>query len=260
LSFFHTRIGPTIFYSYPQDKVGEEISDRLYDVMTQQKGEEFFIHSFEEFKFLNYYFQISSDWARGFREMVMVSIIIYHQISPEIEGSIASLCKKFAEMMQSNEDIFTGFYRNELSNYDEDDQERIMKNDGLIKEGVKDLYWETVEETKKKSEEQKITQLENDRYIFESLEEMSRELNKITKEIESSERNIETNSNIKDSISNLKSIINDLYEGFIEKMTILDIEEENGLLPINNGLDIDIQKSKKELLEALEEEFSEERE
>ena len=228
--------------------------------MTQQKGEEFFMHSFEEFRFLNYYFQIKSDWARGSREMLMISIIIYHQISPEIEGSIASLCKKFAEMMQSNEDIYTGFYINELSNYDETDKERIKKNEQLIEDEVKELYWETIEETKSKSEEQKLTQIENDRYVFESLEEMTRELKLLSEEVERSESTSNTFPNIKDSISNLTSIVNDLYAGFIEKMTILDIEEENGLLPTNDELDIDVQKRKKDLLKVLEEEISEDSE
>jgi len=222
--------------------------------MTQQKGEEFFIHAFEDFKFLNYYFQIKSDWARGFKEMLMISIIIYHQISPEIEESISLLCRKFAEMMKSNEDIYTGFYINEISNYDETDKERIKLNEQLIKDETRELYWETVEETRKKSEEQ----IENNRYIFESLEEMSRELKIIDEEIESSESSLNTNPIIKDSVSNLRSIINDLYGGFIEKMTILDLEEENGLLPTNDEMDINIQKRKKELLKVLEEEFSSE--
>ena len=240
--------------------MGEEILDRLYDVMTQQQGEEFFIQSFEEFKFLNYYFQISSDWARGSREMVMVSIIIYHQITPEIEASITYLFRKFAEMMQSNEDIYTGFYINDIKNYDETEKERIKKNEQLIKDEIRDLYWETIEETRKKSEEQKLTQLENDRYIFESLEEMSKELKIINEEIESSESSLKTNLIIKYSISNLKNIINDLNEGFIEKMTIIDIEEENGLLAPNDESEIEIQERKNELLKILKEEVSEEEE
>ena len=240
--------------------MGEEILDRLYDVMTQQQGEEFFIQSFEEFKFLNYYFQISSDWARGSREMVMVSIIIYHQITPEIEASITYLFRKFAEMMQSNEDIYTGFYINDIKNYDETEKERIKKNEQLIKDEIRDLYWETIEETRKKSEEQKLTQLENDRYIFESLEEMSKELKIINEEIESSESSLKTNLIIKYSISNLKNIIKDLNEGFIEKMTIIDIEEENGLLASNDESEIEIQERKNELLKILKEEVSEEEE
>ncbi|KKN02589.1 hypothetical protein LCGC14_1116130, partial [marine sediment metagenome] len=245
-----------IFYSYPPHQVGEEISDRLYDVMTQQNEEEFFIHSFEDFKFLNYYFQIPSDWARGSKEMLMVSIIIYQQISPEIERIIASLCRKFIEVMRSNKVIYTGFYINDLRNYDETDKDRIKKNERLIKDWISELYWKTVEETRKKSEEQKLTQLESDRHIFESLEEMSRELELISKEIESSEGSVKTNPNLKASISNLKNIIDGLNEGFIEKMTALDFEEEDGLLLTNNELDIDIQKRKKELLKVLEDEVS----
>jgi len=240
--------------------VGEEISDRLYDVMTQQQEEEFFIQSFEEFKFLNYYFQISSDWARGSREMVMVSIIIYHQITPEIEESITSIFRKFAEMMQSNKDIYTGFYINDIKNYDETEKEKIKKNEQLIKDEIRELYWGTIEETRKKLEEQKLTQLENDRYVFESLEEMSKELKIINEEIKSSDSNLKTNLIIKYSISNLKNIIKDLNEGFIEKMTIIDIEEENGLLASNDESEIEIQERKNELLKILKEEVSEEEE
>jgi hypothetical protein len=122
------------------------------------------------------------------------------------------------------------------------------------------LYWETLEETRKKSEEQIKSQLENDRYIFESLEEISKGLKIINEEIESSDNNFKTNSNITNSISHLKGIIKDLIEGFIEKMTILDLEEENGILPTSDELDEDIQKRKQELLKVLEEELKEEEE
>ena len=254
LSYFHTRIGTDIFYTFPKTHMDSEILDRLYDVMTQQKEEEFFTHSFGNLKLLNYYFQIRSDWARGNREMLMLSIMIIQQISPEIEESIASLCKKFVKRMRSNKDIFTGFYIKDLNNFDEDDKARIIKSELLIKKEVKDLYWETLEETRKKSEEEKITVLLNDRYIFESLEKMSRELKNITKEIEicSIKGFLKESSNIKNSISNLNKIIDDLYGGYIEKMTVLDIEDENGLFSADEDGDADIQKSKKELMQLLE--------
>ena len=118
-----------------------EISDRLYDIMTQQKEEEFFTHSFGNLKVLNYYFQIRSDWARGNKEMVMVTIMTRQQISPEIEESISILCKEFSKKMQTTGDIFTGFYIKELSTYDVSDKERIKKNETLIKDWVNDLYW-----------------------------------------------------------------------------------------------------------------------
>ncbi len=252
LSYFHTRIGPSIFYSFPKTKVDEEVVDRIYELMNQPKKEEFLTQSFESLKLLNYYFQIYSDWARGNEEMLMLSIMTNQQISLEIEETISNLGKKFSEKMQSNEDIFTGFYIKELNKYDESDKERIRKNDSLIKEGVQDLYWEILEDTRKISEEEKITLLLDDRYIFESLEKMSREVKKISKEISLSEDSRNANSNIRDSVSNLNKIIDDLYEGYIEKMTELDIEDENGLFSTEEELEIDAQKSKKELIRVLE--------
>ncbi|MFX1502639.1 MAG: hypothetical protein ACFFDH_16890, partial [Promethearchaeota archaeon] len=172
LSYFHTKIGPSLFYSFPKKQVDKEITARIFDIMDQPNKEEFLTQSFENLKLLNYYFQITSDWARGANEMLMLSLIIKQQISPEIEGNISNLCKKFSEKMQSNDAIFTGFHIRELDSYDDFDKERITKNDFLIKLWVKELYWEILEVTKKISEEEKMTLLLDDRYIFESLEKM----------------------------------------------------------------------------------------
>ena len=252
LSFFHTKVGPSIFYSFPQTQLAKEILERIYDIMDHPNKEEFFTQSFENLKLLNYYFQIESEWARGKEEMIMVSIMTNQQISPEIEESISILCKKFSEKMQLDKDIFTGFHIKELDNYDESDRERIIKNDSGIKNWVEDLYWELMEDTRRKSEEEKITLLLNDRYIFESLEEMSREMRTISREINLSRDSLKKNSAINNSISNLNKIIDDLYEGYMEKMTELDFDDKIGFFTKEEELDTDIQKSKKELIRVLE--------
>ena len=252
LSHFHTKIGPSIFYSFPQSQIDTEILERICDVMDQPNKEEFIIQTFENVKFLNYYFQVESEWARGKEEMVMVSILINQQISPEIEQTISQLCKKFSEKLQLSEEIFTGFHIKELDSFNESDRNVIIENDSIIKERVQDLYWEILEDTRKKSEQEKITLLLNDRYIFESLEEMSRELKTISREISLEKESLKENSNISNAISNLNRIIDDLYEGYMEKMTGIDIEDEKGLLAADEGLDVDIQKSKEELMRVLE--------
>ncbi len=228
--------------------------------MDQPSKEEFLTQSFENLKLLNYYFQINSDWARGSNEMLMLSLLTSQQISAEIEDSISNLCKKFSEMMQSNEDIFTGFHIKELNNHDDEDKEIIKKNNFLIKSWVQELYWEILEVTRKISEEEKITSLLDDRYIFESLEKMAREVKIISNEINIQEDSLKVNSTIRDALSNLDNIIDDLYEGYIEKMTGLDLEDEDGLFTPSEELDTEIQKSKKDLLEALIGEFNEKEE
>jgi hypothetical protein len=93
----------------------------------------------------------------------------------------------------------------------------------FIKKMVQDLYWEIVEQAKKKSEEEKNTLLLNDRYIFKSLQQMSAELKKISSELQNLENPPENDSEVGVAISNLKKIIDDLYAGFVEKMVRLDI-------------------------------------
>jgi hypothetical protein len=257
LSYFHTKIGPSIFYSFPKKQLEEEISARIYDIMDQPNREEFLTQSFENLKLLNYYFQINSEWARGSSEMLMLSIMVSQQLSAEIEDSILNLCKKFSERMQTNENMFTGFHIKEINNHDENDKDLIRKNNFLIKSWVQELYWEILEVTRKISEEEKITSLLDDRYIFESLEKMAKEVKKINNEINMYEDSLIKNSTIRDALSNLDRIIDDLYEGYIEKMTGLNIEEGDSLFIPNEELNEEIQKTKKELLQALIGEFNE---
>jgi hypothetical protein len=203
LSFFHTKIGPKIFYSFPERELERELSERLYDNLTQQKEEEFFTQSFENVKLLNHYFHVHSDWARGKREMLMLSIMFNQQISPEIEEWISILSKEFSDKMQSKEEIYKGFYKSELKNYEERDQEKILEIHKLIEQWIKDLYWDTVEDTRRKSEEEKLTLLLNDRYIFESLERMAGNLKIISKLIQNTDTPLKTNTEINSSIANL---------------------------------------------------------
>jgi len=224
--------------------------------MDHPNKEEFLTQSFEDLKLLNYYFLVNSDWARGLTEMLMLSLLTSQQISPEIEETISNLCKQFSEKMQSKKDIFTGFHVKELDNYDDADKERIRKNSFLIKSWVQELYWEILEVIRKISEEEKITLLLDDRYIFESLEKMSKEVKMISNEINSREDISTTNSVINEAITNLNNIIDDLYGGYIEKMTEVNIEDEESLFSPEEETDIETQKSKKELLTALMGEFN----
>jgi hypothetical protein len=173
LSYFHRKIGPLVFYSYPKDMLERELSLKIANIMDQQFSEGFFTHSFENLKSLNYYFEIHSDWARGNKEMLMVSIIIDQQIPTEDEDQISILCTEFSEQLQSNEEIYTAFYINDVNNFDEEDQESIRKNEALIKAWVKNLYWIILEDTREKTEEEEIAILLNDKHIFTTLEKLS---------------------------------------------------------------------------------------
>ncbi|MEJ2249912.1 MAG: hypothetical protein P8Y70_13530 [Candidatus Lokiarchaeota archaeon] len=174
LSYFHRKIGPMIFYSYPENLLNERLSSRIANIMDQQFNEGFFTHSFEEIKTLNYYFEIQSDWARGNNDMLMISIIFDQQPSPKLEDLILDLFKDFSEKLKSNEEIFTAFHINDLNSFDKDDKELIEKNYEMIKFWVKELYWQTAELTREKTEEEKIAALLKNRHIFLTLRKLTK--------------------------------------------------------------------------------------
>ncbi|MHA2179799.1 MAG: hypothetical protein ACXAAH_00090 [Promethearchaeota archaeon] len=172
ISYFHRKIGPLVFYSYPKKSLDKDLSVKIANIMDQQFNEGFFTHSFENLKSMNYYFEIHSDWARGNKEMLMVSAVIDQQIIPEIEEKISDLCVEFSEQLQSNEEIYTAFYINDI-NYHENEKEIIVKNEALVKAWLINLYWTIIEDTREKTEEEKIAILLNDKHMFDTLEVLS---------------------------------------------------------------------------------------
>lgn len=174
LSYFHRKIGPIVFYSYPENLLDDQLSLRIANIMDQTVSEGFFIHSFENRKSMNLYFEIRSDWARGNKDMLMISIIFDRQISSDLEANVKTLCLEFSDKLLTNENIFAAFYINDINNFDERDKELILSNNSLIKSWVKELYWAVVEETRERSEEEKIATLLNKQPIFSTLRKLSK--------------------------------------------------------------------------------------
>ena len=174
ICYFHRKIGPMVFYSYPEGNLEDKLATRIANIMDQTVSEGFFTHSFEQRNLMNYYFEIQSDWARGNRDMLMISIIFNRQINAETEQSVKILCTEFSEKLHANEEIFTAFYINDINSFEDDDKELIQKNNALIKLWVKELYGATLEETREKSEEEKIASLLNKKNIFLTLKKLSK--------------------------------------------------------------------------------------
>ncbi len=173
LSHFHPKIGPLVFYSFPKDRLEKELETQITSIMDQQSKEGFFTHSFKNFNSLNYYFEIDSDWARGNKEMLMFSIILEQQITSENEKIIENLCIEFSKTFKSNQEIFRGFYVSEKE-YHAEYIELILKNNALIKSEVKNLHKVVKDETREKTEEEKIAILISNEPISKTLEKLSK--------------------------------------------------------------------------------------
>jgi len=174
LSYFHRKIGPIVFYAFPKQELDDQLSARIANIMDQTVSEGYFTLTFEDKISKNFYFEIHSDWARGNNEMVMVSLVFEHQISEEVDKNLRNLCEDFCSKLQPNEEIYTAFYISDINNMEEDEKSLIIKNNELVKGWVKELYWATIEETRRKSEEEKIASLLNKRHIFLTMRKLSK--------------------------------------------------------------------------------------
>ena len=177
ISYFHRKIGPINAYSYPEGILDEHSSMTIANIMDQTFQEGFFTHSFENLYSMNFYFEIHSDLARGNKEMLMASVIFDQQDAVvEIENvkkKIEQILTDFSKMLQSNDEIFFAFYINDLNNY-EDYTDTIIEKDANMNIYIKDLYRTVLEDTREKSEEEKIALLLSERHIFDTLNKLSK--------------------------------------------------------------------------------------
>ncbi len=174
LSYLHRKMGPIVLHTFPKEELDDQFTGRVANILHQTVSEGFFTFSFEDKLFINYYFEIQSDWSRGNNEKVMVSIIFDDQISAEMEHNLMNLCADFCSKLQLNGEIYTAFYISDINNMEEDDKDLIIKNNEILKELVKELYWATIEETREKSEEEQIATLLTKRHVYLTLSKVSK--------------------------------------------------------------------------------------
>ena len=110
LTYFKRRSGPHVFYSFPEDALNNVEKEIIVEIMIQSFKERFFVRQSSIVSSLNYYFELHSDWARGNKEMLMISIILDRKVSQAIEEIIQSLCTDFESQLSSIQDLFKALY------------------------------------------------------------------------------------------------------------------------------------------------------
>ncbi|MHA1374590.1 MAG: hypothetical protein ACTSR7_09855 [Promethearchaeota archaeon] len=140
LSFFKRRSGPQMFYSFPENILNKIEQESIVEMMVQSFKERFFINQSSIVSSLNYYFEIHSDWARGNKEMLMMSVMLDRKINQVIEEIIHSLCLDFESHLNSNKEIFKALYINEMDSFTDEEQVDIKRTNEDLKANIKEFY------------------------------------------------------------------------------------------------------------------------
>ena len=146
LSFFERRKGPSIFYSYPESALIESEKISIIQNMDQAHKSEFFINQSSTVpSSINYYFEIPSEWARGNKEMLLISIMPNQIITKTLQELLQPHCVDFATQLKNDENSFKGIYLNQMDNYPKNQQSEIKLYSNALKERMKKLYIQIVQ-------------------------------------------------------------------------------------------------------------------
>ncbi|MFX1452967.1 MAG: hypothetical protein ACFFCM_19175 [Promethearchaeota archaeon] len=146
LSFFARKKGPSLFYSYPEKALSENEKINIIQNFDQAYKNEFFIHQSSTIPVsLNYYFEIPSEWARGNKEMLLISIITNEQITPILQEFLQSLCIDFVTQLKSDDNSFKGIYYNQIEKFSEKEQLEIKIYNNALKERIKKFYIQIIQ-------------------------------------------------------------------------------------------------------------------
>ena len=91
---------------------------------------------------MNYYFEIDSDWSRGNKEMILLSIVVDTSINDIFEQKIELLCQELANKFQETESIFKGLWIGRLDEIRgiENKKHEIESKAKLIQAYIKEFY------------------------------------------------------------------------------------------------------------------------
>ena len=141
LSFFSRRNRPSFFYSYPEKALTENEKMNIIQNLNQTYEDEFLINQSSSIPAsFNYFFEIPSVWARGNKEILILSIITNEQITPILQELLQPLCIDFAIQLKSDENTFKGIYHNQMERFSEREQLEIKVYSNALKERIKKFY------------------------------------------------------------------------------------------------------------------------
>ncbi|MFX1419996.1 MAG: hypothetical protein ACFE9N_13845 [Promethearchaeota archaeon] len=108
LLYFNTITGPEIYFSHP-GSIKESICKKILGFFDLDMSDQFFEVSLieDELKLINLYFEITSCWARGNKEMLMLSVITDKNHKSEI---FYDILKEYSIKIMSAVNLYKAFY------------------------------------------------------------------------------------------------------------------------------------------------------
>jgi len=100
LTYFNRDIEPFIYYSYPENILDDQTTEKLAYLIFDSFFKPFYSKKIGNFKSINFHFEINSEWTYSHKELLMVSVLFEREIT-STESEIEILLNDFASMLQT---------------------------------------------------------------------------------------------------------------------------------------------------------------
>jgi sugar-specific transcriptional regulator TrmB len=139
LSYFDPFYGPKVFKSIPIEISEQKEKEIVYFINVPSENR--FIETIsmgDKQKIINLPFTIHSDWARGYKELLLISVILDKNYKSEI---FEKTIRELVDRLKNTPDIYKAFYKDQENfslDPDIDEIQSILK-DILLKDGYQQL-------------------------------------------------------------------------------------------------------------------------
>ncbi len=171
LSFFHSKIGPKPFFSYPEEILDDEQQMRISKELELNFEQGFFTRSYPDFKVFHYYFELPSEWARGKVEMCLISLI-FEKMPPKETISVVSFrLSEMIDKLGKTPRISMGFYKTGYGI--KDNREEIEEMHDVLRDWVIQVYKVCIEEYQEATSEVQYANILQDYNRVKLIEKLS---------------------------------------------------------------------------------------
>ncbi|TFG05217.1 MAG: hypothetical protein EU536_02605 [Promethearchaeota archaeon] len=124
LNYFNTIQGPQIFHWAPEgadENLVQSVANLLN--ISELIKQKFFLYEGADFKTVSQYIEIPSEWARGKKEMLLLSVILPPGVSLENKAPVKLLLEKVEAEINNIENGFMAFYEYDYSKMEDYEDE-----------------------------------------------------------------------------------------------------------------------------------------
>ncbi len=125
LSYFNKIIGPCTLCIYPRDAVQDEVLREVTCVIDKVSSPGFFTQSADNYTAINDYFELPSAWARGGKELLLLSFIFPSKVTPDVELVLQRLAQDIENQIMKTPELYKGFYAGDMDRYPAGDRAMI---------------------------------------------------------------------------------------------------------------------------------------